>query len=464
MSKYVIIGNGVAGVNAAKTLAQGGAQGGITIFAAEAYHYYNRWQLPAFLAGQKPLQDICFYPQDWYDQQGIQVYLGTPVTGINTPERLVTLAGGQQVGYGSLLIAAGGQAFVPPMEGADKRGVFVLRAVDDALALREYASHAQHAIVIGGGLLGLEAAHSLGLLGLEVTVVEFFPRLLPRQLDAQGSALFQELFERLGIEVHTGAATTRILGNAEVSGIELADGTILAGDLILVSAGMRSDVGLAQSAGLAVNRGILVNEHMQTNAPHIHAAGDCAEFNGTIYGIIPAAIEQARVAALQMMGQESELYGGTMPLTTLKVAGIDLTCIGEANLEEGYQLYRFEDKDKGIYRKLVVRASRIVGSVLLGDKANVAPISRLIRGQVDVSGYEEHLGDPGFDFRALVNAATEPQRARYECTICGYVYDPNQGDSEAGVGPNTPFEGLAEGWTCPMCGAVKEMFTRLIAD
>ena len=460
-AKYLIVGNGVAGINAAKTLSQGGADGQIAVCAAEQHHYYNRWQLPALLAGTKSLEEIYFYPDDWYTKNGIIVHLGARVDAVSAEDHQVTLADGREIAYGSLLIATGGHAFIPPIQGADKRGVFVLRTLDDVLAIRDHAERARRAIVIGGGLLGLEAAHSLKHFGLDVTVVEYFPRLLPRQLDAPGSAMFQDLIENCNIKAITNAATAQVLGDGKATGIQLINGRILEGDLVVISAGVRCNIEVARQASLDVDRGIIVNEWMETSAPDIYAAGDCAESQGRIYGIIPAAIEQARIAALRMMGADVSPYRGTMPSTTLKVANIDLTCIGEANAEEGCTSIRYEDKVRGTYRKLVLRDSRIVGAILLGDKANVVPITRLIKSQTDLSAYEQHLADADFDFRAILAPPKEPKATRYECTICGYIYDPRKGDQENDIPPDTPFEKLPKGWVCPMCGAEADVFTRL---
>ena len=460
-ARYLIVGNGVAGINAAKALSQASSDGEIVVCAAERHHYYNRWQLPALLAGTRSLEQVCFYPEDWYAKNNIRVLLGAQVDAISPQDHRVTLADGQELAYGSLLIASGGYAFIPPFSGTDKGGVFALRTLDDALAIRGYAQDASRAIVIGGGLLGLEAAYSLIHLGLDVAVVEYFPRLLPRQLDVPGSAIFQDLIEGRGLRVVTAAATTRILGKEQATGIQLGDGMELEGELVVISAGMRSSIGFAQRAGISAGRGINVNPWMETSARDVYAAGDCAEFQGQVYGIIPAAIEQANIAALRMMGAEPSPYGGTSPSTTLKVADIDLTCIGDANVDEGCTPIRYEDRERGIYRKLVLRDGKLVGAILIGDKGNVVPVTRLIKARTDISAFEPRLADPSFDLREILAAPAKPEAARFECTICGYVYDPEEGDPDAGVSANTPFEEIPDGWVCPMCGAAADMFTRL---
>ncbi len=461
-AQYVIVGNGVAGVNAAKTIVEAKPGAGTVVLAAEKHHYYNRWQLPAFLAGELAQHEILFYPPRWYEDHGITVHLDCAVAQLDPAGHRVVLCDGRQVSYERLLLAAGSAAVVPPtIAGTEKQGVFVLRTLDDALAIKAYAAGTKEAAVIGGGLLGLEAAHALHALGLAVTVIEFFPRLLPRQLDIAGAELFRAMVEASGIRVITGAVCQEILGEGRAAGVGLQGGEAVSGGLVLISAGIRSRSQLAQAAGLEVKRGVLVNERLQSSAPDVYAAGDVAEFSGQVYGIIPAAVEQARVAALSMLGVDSAPYTGTVPLTTLKTMGIDLTSIGEVNPEGGgVQEYRVVRREKGLYRKIVLRDGRIVGAILIGDKANVSPVTRLIKAGADLSAQADQLDEEDLDFRRL-SSGDAPKLARYQCTICGYIYDPAKGDLEGSVLPGTPFEKLADSWTCPNCGASRALFVRM---
>lgn len=459
--QYLIIGNGVAGINAARTLAEGKPGVEPVVYAAEPYPYYNRWQLPALLAGELQQQDIYLYPESWYSERGIRVKLGQAVGALDPASRKVTLSDSTEIEYDELVLATGASAFVPPISGAAKEGVFRLRTMDDALSLRTFASGGHQAAVIGGGLLGLEAARSLHALGLEVTVIEFFQRLLPRQLDPQGAELFQSMIEEMGIHVRLNAATEEVLGENAMQGLRFKDGSTLRADLAVISAGIRSNLQLAKDAGLQINRGIVVNDQLQTSAPHIYAAGDAAEYKGQIYGIIPAAIEQATAAAKSILGQEAVSYQGTIPSTTLKVVGLDLTSIGAVNPEgEGFSEFRVADRAQRLYRKVVLQNGRIVGAILIGDKGNVAPISRLIRGGNDVSAYTQQFQERDFDFRELLQAPPRPPAATYTCSVCGYVYDPQKGDPEGDIPAGAPFESLPDSWVCPSCGASKEMFNK----
>jgi len=278
----------------------------------------------------------------------------------------------------------------------------------DALALRDEADRARHAVVLGGGLLGLDTAAALCAHEIGVTVVEMLPRLLPRQLDAEGANLIQTLIERLGIEVITGDLCTGIEGDDRVERIQLKSGRVVEIELIVVSAGVRSNVGLAQSAGLTCDRAVVVDECMRTSHPDIYAVGDAAEVDGKSWCIIPVALAQARVAAAQITGDTAATYKEVVPSTTLKVTGIDLTSIGEVNPEgKGFTEVRQVDLAKGTYKKLVVREGLIVGAIVIGDRPAARAISQLIRRRVDVSGQMHALLTEGFD---LIGYAREEKR------------------------------------------------------
>lgn len=401
--KYVIVGNGVAGVTAAQAIVRADGQGDIHIYGREPYPYYRRPLLWEFIAGKIAQEEVFYRPAEWYAERGIHLHLETEVAALDPATHRIVLADGSSVEYDRLLLATGGRSFIPDCEGNDKEGVFALRTLDDALAIKAYAQKVSTALVIGGGLLGLETARALATAGLEVTVVEFFPYLLPRQLDAEGAQVLQELLEAQGLKVVTGATTEAVLGTSRPDCIRLKGGTILAGELVLFSTGMRSEVELAQAAGLTVNRGVVVDEHLQTSVPDIYAAGDVAEFEGRVYGIIPPAIEQARVAAANMVAPGSASYAGSIPSTTLKVAGAEVTTLGEALAEgEGYTVLRYADATTGRYRKFVLREGRIVGAILLNDPERARPLAQLIGKEVDVSPDMDKLLNDDFDMQSLL--------------------------------------------------------------
>lgn len=385
--RHVIVGNGVAGITAAGELARRQA-GEVEIHTAERYPYYFRPRLPYFLAGEIPQDELYVHPPSWYEKRGIKVHLKSKVVRLMPDQKRLLLADDTEIPYDRLLLATGSFSFVPPIEGADKKGVFTLRTLDDALAIKEYASRCQEAVVIGGGLLGLEAARGLRVLGLSVTTLEFFPRLLPRQLDDEGSAIFQRLVEKLGIGVGLKAETKAILGNSEVRSVVLKDGREFPAQMVLIAAGVRSHMELATEAGLQVERGVVVNERMLTSAPDVYSAGDAASFRGRSWGIIPVAGAQALVAAGNMAG-DNVLYEEVVPSNTLKIVGVDLTSAGTVVPEgDGFVEIHRSDPEAGVYKKVVIKDDTLVGAIVLGDKALAKKLERMVTGKAKLSREE----------------------------------------------------------------------------
>jgi nitrite reductase (NADH) large subunit len=405
--QYLIVGGGVAGVTAAQAIVRADSAAQVHIFGLEPVPYYHRPRLWEFIAGQIERDALYFRSVAWYAERGIVFHLGKRVTAIDPLEHRLSLADGSRVGYDRLLLATGAHPFVPAFEGVDKEGVFALRTLKDAVAIKAYAKDVTTVAVIGGGLLGLETARALLSRGLDVTVIEFVPRLLPRQLDVEGAQVLRARLEAMGLHILVGAATEAIVGSERARGVRLKDGRVVDGELVLVSTGVHSEVELAQGAGLAVNRGVVVDEQLRTSAFDIYAAGDVAEFEGTVYDIIPAAIEQARVVAANMVADGSAMYSGTVPATTLKVVGIDLTCLGEATAEgDGMVVLRQAEPARGVYRRLALRDGRIVGAILLGDAQSIQPLRQLIATGRDVSAYSDRLLDESLDLKAVAQGKT----------------------------------------------------------
>ena len=401
--RFIIIGNGIAGITTAATLADSAPDAEILVYSDEKHPYYRRPWLPDFLAGNRHLEELYAYPDAWYAKRRIQAHLNHQVAEIAPADQHVVLASGEKVRYDKLLLSCGGYSFVPPVNNSSATGAFTLRTLDDALAIRDFARNQEAAVVIGGGLLGLEAARGLRGLGLNVTVIEIFPRLLPRQLDDEGAAVLTNLIEDMGISVITGATVEAVLGEHQVDGVRFKDGKQVHAGLALFSAGIRPKLDLAKAAGLNTNRGVVADEHLQTSIPGIFVAGDVAEFKERVFGIIPAAIEQARVAAANMLDLGSAAYTATIPINTLKVMGVDLTSIGVVNPEEpGYTSYRRTDAKKGLYKKVVFRDGALAGTILLGDRKSVTPMTRLINQKAAVEHLAERMLHDDFDFKALL--------------------------------------------------------------
>ena len=399
-----IIGCGIAGVTAATALKQNSTEAHMTMYTDERHPYYPRPELYNVLSGEAQPNDIYAFSREWFEGQGIMIQTGREVVEVDTVNKKLVFKDRGEADYDKLLLATGAHPFVPPVKGIDKAGVFTLRSIEDAMAIREYAKKTSKAIVIGGGLLGLEFGASLHRSGQQVDVVEIFPRLLPNQLDTDGADVFKSQIERLGINFILGVKTQEILGNQTVTGIALDNGKGLQGELVLFSAGIRPNIELAAKAGIKVNKGVVVDQHLQTSAPDVFAAGDVVEFEGKVYGIIPAAEEQAKIAALNMLGKTQE-YHGTIPSNTLKVVGIDLASIGITNPESSqYEEIKKIDKEKGVYKKIVLDQGKIIGAIVLGDRRAATAIMRLMELGKDVTSFKDFILEDAFDFRKALTS------------------------------------------------------------
>ena len=400
MATYLIVGNGVAGNSAAETIRRIDPAGKILMFSRERYHFYYTPALPEYLAGEKQLKDFTLHNAQWYEKNRIDLYLETEVTRIDSRKKIAKTQKGGEFSFHTLLLACGGKPFLPPIPGSSSPGVFTLRTFDDAGAILKTAREAKKAVVIGGGLLGLEAGNGLRKRGLQVSVVEFFPRLLPRQTDLPGAALLQGQMEEMGFRFFLGAKTQEIEAGEKGLRVLLEGGQELAAELVLISAGVRPEISLAQALGLPVDKGIKVDDRMYTGLDGIYAAGDPVEHRGRFYGIWPAAMEQGRIAGANMAGQE-QLYSGTVPSNSLKVAGIDLVAAGEIDPEGKMESTVVRDEARKIYRKLVWQGNRIVGAMLLGDTRGKEEIQKAIQSKKDLSSLKKELAEEKFDFSRL---------------------------------------------------------------
>jgi nitrite reductase (NADH) large subunit len=399
-----IIGCGIAGVTTATTLKQNSTETLVTIYTDEKHPYYPRPELYRILSGEAQPNDIYAFSEEWFESRGITVQTGRKVVDIDTVNKRLVFDDSGEANYDKLLLGTGAHPFVPPIKGIDKPGVFTLRSINDALAIREYAKKTTKAIIIGGGLLGLEFAASLHKLGQQVDVVEIFPRLLPNQLDTDSAEVFKSQIEKLGINFILGVKTQEILGDQIVSGVALDNARSLQGELVLFSAGIRPNVELAAKAGIKVNKGVVVDQHLRTSAPDVFAAGDVVEFDSRVYGIIPAAEEQAKIAAINMLGKTRE-YHGTIPSNTLKVVGIDLTSIGLTNPESSqYEEVKKGSKEKGVYKKIVLDQGRIIGAIVLGDRRAATAIMRLMESRKDITRFKDAILEDTFDFRKVLTS------------------------------------------------------------
>lgn len=397
----IIVGNGLAGTLAAKTLRELDQEVGIEIFGEEKYPYYPRPNLIEFLAGRLPSEKLFAFPEGWTERQRIGLHLGASVAKIRPTERTIETSAGASFPYDILLLATGARPVMPSIAGTGQNGVFVLRTLDDSFSILDHLQDHKRAAVLGGGLLGLEIARAIRGRGAEVRVIEYFDRLLPRQLDPAAAAILKAQVEKMGISVRLGAVTQKIVGDEHVRGLRFESGDEVEANLIIVAAGIRPELELAKQAGLAVNRGIFVDDRLRTSRPEIFAAGDAAEHRGRIYGIIPASFEQARAAAYNMLGQDMP-YTGTVPSNTLKVAGIYVTSVGEIDAQgHGYEALVRAVPEEGLYKKIVLQEGRLVGAIWMGTMKGASEVSRLVALKKDVESRKEDLLEDTFDFAEI---------------------------------------------------------------
>ncbi len=404
--KVHIIGNGVAGVTAARWIREHDPDCGIEVYAREPYHYYYRVRLPEVVAGELEVGDIVANPPDWYEFHRINVHLSTPVASVDAGEKKLALEDGSSIAYETLLVASGADPFIPPVGGVDKAGVFALRTADDAIAIRDRAKQSRRAVVVGGGLLGLEAARGRMAAGSEVHVLETAPRLLPRQLDERGAHVLATEIEKLGIRLHIGVQMSGVTGDGEATGVALDDGTEVPGELVLFSTGVRCATGLLEGSGVEVNRGVVVDCDMKTNVPDVYAAGDVAEYEERVWGIIPVALAQADSAAKTITGDTSEKVCAVTPHNTLRITGIDVFSAGTVTCEaEGCREYVEEDVAGCLYRKVLVRGGKPIGAIVIGSRKGVRQLAQMIEHGVDVRKWGDAIARDDFDYAGVLKAA-----------------------------------------------------------
>lgn len=387
----VIIGNGMAATRLVEELtirAQG--RYAIAVVGDEPSLAYNRVLLSSVLAREVAEEDIDLKTAAWWRDRGVTLVYGRRAIEIDTRGKFVRLRGGAKLGYGKLVIATGSEAVRLPLPGADLPGVVTFRDKADVGTLLERARPGARAVVIGGGLLGLEAAYGLVKAGMDVSVVHLMDRLMERQLDARAGALLKESMEARGIEVLLNAESDAIQGRRKVAGLRLKDGRTLPADLVVMAVGIRPNVRLARAAGLDVGRGIVVGDDLQTSSPDVYALGECAEHRGVCYGLVEPAYEQARVLARTLAGEEAR-YSGSLLSTNLKVSGVSVFSAGDFLGEPDTEPVVLSDAGRSTYRKLVIGDGRLKGAVLVGDTADALWYLDLIRTGCPISSFRECL-------------------------------------------------------------------------
>ena len=401
MKRYLIVGNGVAGARAAIKIRETDPKGDIRIFTEEAYPFYYRVRFPEYVAGELTVQNLTIHTREWYQSKGIFIHLEEPITEVNVSKKEVTSLKGKTYAYDFLLLATGGYAFVPPIQGTEKKGVFALRTMKDAIGMKEFLGGVKKAILVGGGLVGLETGGALLKRGIKVAVIEHNPRILPRQMDSEGARILQGKMESMGFSFFLNGQSEEILGENVVEGVRLKDGRTVEGEMVVVSAGVRPNVKLAQAMGLEIKNGILVNDRLETKTESVFAAGDVAEHRGRCYGIWPASQRQGETAGINMAGARAS-YEGTVLSNTLKVVGINLTASGEIDAERKLECVVRQDRESGVYRKVAFKEDKIVGCILLGNVKGSPEILNAMEKKVDVKNYKSFILEEEFDFKRLL--------------------------------------------------------------
>lgn len=384
-----IIGTGMAGAWLVESLVAEGYSGSITMFGEEVAAPYNRIQLSSVLAGDKPLDGLPLLEENWYREHNIQLRSGDPVIRLNGATRTLTTATGRQQSFDKIVIATGSRPFIPNIPGNNLPGVMAFRTLDDIAIMRSFADEGERALVVGGGLLGLEAAYGLNQLGLDVTVIHNSDTLMNRQLDRRAAAMLKESLEGRGINIITGARSTEVTGTGRVDGLQLQDGPWLPAELIVFATGITPNVEVFANSGLQIGRGIVVDDQMRTSLPNIYALGECAEHNEVTVGIVAPILDQASVLTETLL-ERPATYRPREYSTQLKVSGIDVFSAGNLRTDDQSRDIVLSDPVAGIYRRLVIRDNRLQAALLFGDKSQCSHYETLI-SEGRPLGAEENL-------------------------------------------------------------------------
>lgn len=384
--KLLVVGNGMAGIRCVEEILKLDPElFDITIFGAEPRPNYNRILLSKVLQGEHSLQDIILNDWSWYELHGIRLLAGETVCHIDIKSRSVETVSGIRETYDALILATGSSPYIPPITGADKEGVISFRTVDDCTKMTEMSKMYTKAAVIGGGLLGLEAARGLLHLGMDTHVVHNAPYIMNRQLDRTASMMLQRELEAQGMQFNLAKDTTRIVGRTRAQGLRFMDGTRLDADVIVLAVGIKPNVELAQRSGIRTQRAILVDDFMRTSEPNIYAVGECAEHRGISYGLVAPLYEQGKVLARVICGRETEPYGGSIPYSKLKVSGVDVFSAGVISGEGAETAIQHYDAVCGTYKKVTMSKGRVTGAVLFGNTNEGSSLLALVQQGAAVS-------------------------------------------------------------------------------
>lgn len=389
--KIVLVGNGMAGIRCVEEIIKRSPDRfAITIFGSEPHENYNRILLSSVLQGEASFEDLTTHNSEWYRKNNIQLFVNETVTCIDGHNKTIMTNKGRHISYDKLILATGSIPFLLPLPGNDLEGIMTFRTIEDCEKIIESSKWCKKAVVIGGGVLGLEAARGLLHLGLEVHVVHLSPFIMDRQLDSVAARLLQKELEKQGMRFLLEKETSKFTGNNRVEKVMFKDGAVVDTDLVVMAAGVRPNITLAKECGIQINHGIVVNDYLETNKKDIYALGECAEHNGVVYGLVKPLYEQGRILARRICGQNSERYKAAALSTKLKISGVDVFSAGQLEVRDGKILTAYDESER-IYKKLVFQGKTIMGAVLYGDTRESTRILEWIQKKKELTDKEKLL-------------------------------------------------------------------------
>lgn len=393
-AKYLIIGNGIAGLSAAKEIRKEDEIGSIIMVTSEAYLTYYRIKLTEYLSKDFKDDDLLVNKENWYEENKIEILLSKIVENLDIDNNKVMLDDGLEIEYEKLLLATGSRPFIPPIEGKFKKGVLALRTINDLKDIRTYIDDLEKVTVVGGGLLGLEAAWSLKKLGKKVTIVEFAPSLLSKQLDKEMGKKLEEILIEEGFDIYLDSAVEEVLGETKADGIRLNTGESIKTQAILLSVGIIPNIDIVRDTSIEFNRGIVVDNNLKTNIENVYVAGDAAEIDGRVDGLWSASNEQGKIAGLNMVEKPGEYIRSGL-FTTLQLGDIKIFSVG--SIEETHEIYEYKNQDESIHHKIFTTNGKVVGGILFGDIKDMGKLRKAVGENTDIETYLKN----NLDYNAL---------------------------------------------------------------
>ena len=450
---YIILGQGIAALSAATAIRERNSTCGILMISEENELPYNRPMLTKGMSKGISEEAIVIHDRQWYEEQNILLLNGKKILAIHPDKKEIQLQDGMAFMYDKCIYALGATSFIPPYKGAQLPEVVAVRSIQDAKKVRNLAQKSMNAVVIGGGILGLETAWEIHKIGCKVCVVEMAPRIMPRQIGPETSQKLKDIAQSVGITIITAASVEEISGETHAEAVKLADGTLLSADMVVVSCGIRANTEIAAEAGIAIGRAVLTDANMRTNYNEIYACGDCAEFEGINYALWTEATQMGKVAGANACGElltyQSDLYP-----VTFHGMNTTLYAIGDngGTPEQGIHVVPGDNNSNDSLELYYLDQNAVVGAALLGDTTKASLVEEAVKGKRQFNEL--------FLNKTMKNTKGETKMEKYICNVCGYEYDEAKGEPDNGIAPGTKFADLPADYVCPICGAGKDEFEK----